>query len=109
VRWFDTTAGRALLGQVLPKSAKVPFDTVNKLMTKREISNMIDLVYRHCGQKETVIFCDRIMALEMEDRRRDAHARQGIRAAVQRRPHYPGREIQQGGRRLVEGHREDRR
>ena len=32
-------------------------------MTKREISSMIDIVYRHCGQKETVIFCDRIMAL----------------------------------------------
>ena len=32
-------------------------------MTKREISSMIDTVYRHCGQKETVIFCDRIMAL----------------------------------------------
>jgi DNA-directed RNA polymerase subunit beta' len=32
-------------------------------MTKREISSMIDQVYRHCGQKETVIFCDRIMAL----------------------------------------------
>src|SRR3979490_1321499 len=32
-------------------------------MTKREISGMIDQVYRHCGQKETVIFCDRIMAL----------------------------------------------
>ena len=43
--------------------SKVPFDVVNKLMTKREISGMIDQVYRHCGQKETVIFCDRIMAL----------------------------------------------
>ncbi len=32
-------------------------------MTKREISRMIDTVYRHCGQKETVIFCDRVMAL----------------------------------------------
>ena len=32
-------------------------------MTKREISSMIDTVYRHCGQKETVIFCDRIMSL----------------------------------------------
>jgi DNA-directed RNA polymerase subunit beta' len=32
-------------------------------MTKREISSMIDTVYRHCGQKETVIFCDRVMAL----------------------------------------------
>ncbi len=47
----------------MPKHAKVPFDLVNKLMTKREISSMIDTVYRHCGQKETVIFCDRVMAL----------------------------------------------
>ena len=41
----------------------LPFDVVNKLMTKKEISAMIDAVYRHCGQKESVIFCDRIMAL----------------------------------------------
>ena len=60
---YDTTPGRVLLGQVLPKSKVVTFDVVNKLMTKREISNMIDTVYRHCGQKDTVIFCDRIMAL----------------------------------------------
>ncbi len=60
---FETTPGRVMLGQVLPKSPKIPFDVVNKLMTKREISSMIDQVYRHCGQKETVIFCDRIMAL----------------------------------------------
>jgi len=32
-------------------------------MTKKEISSTIDMVYRHCGQKETVIFCDRVMAL----------------------------------------------
>jgi DNA-directed RNA polymerase subunit beta' len=62
-RWYETTPGRALLGEVLPKLAKTPFDLVNKLMTKREISSMIDTVYRHCGQKETVIFCDRVMAL----------------------------------------------
>lgn len=62
-RLYDTTAGRVMLGQVLPKHPKVPFDAVNKLMTKREISGVIDQVYRHCGQKETVIFCDRIMAL----------------------------------------------
>ena len=60
---YETTPGRVLLGEVLPKHAKVPFDVVNKLMTKREISSMIDTVYRHCGQKETVIFCDRVMAL----------------------------------------------
>ncbi|MGA8614479.1 MAG: DNA-directed RNA polymerase subunit beta' [Xanthobacteraceae bacterium] len=60
---YETTPGRALLGEVLPKHQKVPFDLLNKLMTKREISSMIDTVYRHCGQKETVIFCDRVMAL----------------------------------------------
>ena len=49
--------------QLLPKNQNLPFDVVNKLMTKKEISNMIDAVYRHCGQKETVIFCDRIMQL----------------------------------------------
>ncbi|MBI3434297.1 MAG: DNA-directed RNA polymerase subunit beta', partial [Proteobacteria bacterium] len=63
LKWYDTTPGRVALGQVLPRSHLTPFDVVNKLMTKREISNMIDTVYRHCGQKETVIFCDRIMAL----------------------------------------------
>ncbi|MDR3464329.1 MAG: DNA-directed RNA polymerase subunit beta', partial [Xanthobacteraceae bacterium] len=62
-RWIETTPGRVLLGQVLPRSPKMPFEVINKLMTKREISGVIDQVYRHCGQKETVIFCDRIMAL----------------------------------------------
>ncbi len=60
---YEPTPGRALLGEVLPRHSKVSFDLVNKLMTKREISSMIDTVYRHCGQKETVIFCDRVMAL----------------------------------------------
>jgi DNA-directed RNA polymerase subunit beta' len=60
---FETTPGRMILGQLVPEHTKIPFDVVNKLMTKKEISNMIDIVYRNCGQKETVIFCDRIMAL----------------------------------------------
>jgi DNA-directed RNA polymerase subunit beta' len=41
----------------------VPYATANQLMTKKMISKMIDTVYRGCGQKETVIFCDRIMDL----------------------------------------------
>ncbi len=60
---FDTTPGRMMLGQLVPDHHKVPFDVVNKLMTKKEISGMIDTVYRNCGQKETVIFCDKIMGL----------------------------------------------
>ena len=60
---FDTTPGRMILAQLLPDHNKIPFDVANKLMTKKEISQMIDTVYRNCGQKETVIFCDQIMAL----------------------------------------------
>src|SRR5215471_856550 len=62
-RWYDTTPGRVILSQVIPRNHKVPFEVVNKLMTKREISRLIDTVYRHCGQKDTVVFCDHIMAL----------------------------------------------
>ena len=47
--------------------------------------------------------------VEVEDRRQDPRPREGVRAAVQRRPDHPGREVQQGGRRLVEVHRPDRR
>ncbi|WP_374830710.1 DNA-directed RNA polymerase subunit beta' [Paenochrobactrum pullorum] len=60
---YDTTPGRLILGELLPKNVNVPFDTCNQEMTKKNISKMIDLVYRHCGQKETVIFCDRVMQL----------------------------------------------
>ncbi len=59
----DTTPGRVMLGQLLPEHAKISFDIANRLMTKKEISNLIDIVYRECGQKETVIFCDKIMNL----------------------------------------------
>ncbi len=60
---YETTPGRLKLGELLPKDHRIPFDLVNRLMTKKDISSVIDQVYRHCGQKETVIFCDRIMTL----------------------------------------------
>jgi DNA-directed RNA polymerase subunit beta' len=63
VELVDTTPGRMILGEVLPKKPGVKFALVNQLLTKKAISGMIDAVYRNCGQKETVIFCDRIMAL----------------------------------------------
>ncbi|MDI9314131.1 MAG: DNA-directed RNA polymerase subunit beta' [Hydrotalea sp.] len=58
-----TTAGRMLLSEILPRDSKLPFHIVNKTMTKKEISNLIDIVFRHVGQKETVIFCDKLMGL----------------------------------------------
>ncbi|MGE0775241.1 MAG: DNA-directed RNA polymerase subunit beta', partial [Sphingomonadaceae bacterium] len=60
---YETTPGRMLLGECLPLSHKVPFETVNRLLTKKEIGDVIDIVYRHTGQKETVLFADAIMAL----------------------------------------------
>jgi DNA-directed RNA polymerase subunit beta' len=62
-RIYDTTPGRMLLGELLPKQPITGFELVNRLLTKKDISHMIDVVYRHCGQKETVIFCDKIMGL----------------------------------------------
>ncbi|GAB5376744.1 MAG: DNA-directed RNA polymerase subunit beta' [Acuticoccus sp.] len=59
----ETTPGRALIGDLLPRSPKVPFEVCNQLMTKKNISKVIDTVYRGTGQKETVIFCDRVMSL----------------------------------------------
>ena len=57
----ETTPGRLILSEILPRHPRVPFDLINTQLTKKEISNVIDVVYRHCGQKETVIFADRLM------------------------------------------------
>ncbi len=59
----DTTPGRVILYNSLPEAMKSDFEIANKPMTKKAITNLIDIVYRNCGQKETVMFCDRIMAL----------------------------------------------
>jgi DNA-directed RNA polymerase subunit beta' len=63
VRRVTTTPGRMLLSEILPRHPAIGFELINTLLTKKEISNVIDHVYRHCGQKETVIFCDRLMTL----------------------------------------------
>jgi DNA-directed RNA polymerase subunit beta' len=59
----ESTPGRMLFAELLPRHPKIPFDLANRLLTKKDVSFVIDEVYRHCGQKETVIFADRIMAL----------------------------------------------
>ncbi len=60
----STTSGRMLLYDILPHHPNVQFEgLVNRILTKKEIGQVIDEVYRHCGQKETVIFADRLMNL----------------------------------------------
>ena len=60
---FETTPGRVHLGSLLPKNVKAPFELVNRLLRKKEVQQVIDTVYRYCGQKESVIFCDQIMTM----------------------------------------------
>lgn len=60
---YETTPGRMMIGQLLPLKKGVSFDSCNKLMTKKAISGLIDMVYRTCGQKSSVVFCDQVMEL----------------------------------------------
>jgi len=59
----ETTPGRMLLWNLIPSHKDLEPKLVNKLLGKKEVSNLIDIVYRYCGQKDTVIFADKIMAL----------------------------------------------
>ena len=63
INLVETTPGRSKLSTLLPSHSSVDYNTINKLMTKKEVTNVIDYVYRHCGQKDTVIFCDKLMAM----------------------------------------------
>jgi DNA-directed RNA polymerase subunit beta' len=62
-RRVKSTPGRMMIAELLPRSPKIPFELVNRLLRKQEVSQIIDEVYRHCGQKETVLFCDAVMTL----------------------------------------------
>ncbi|MEW7980184.1 MAG: DNA-directed RNA polymerase subunit beta' [gamma proteobacterium symbiont of Phacoides pectinatus] len=55
----ETTVGRALLSEILPKG--LPFELINRPMDKRAISNMVNACYRRVGLKSTVIFADQVM------------------------------------------------
>ncbi len=60
---IETTPGRMILGNILPKNKNINYEMINKVLTKKEVSNIIDTVYRFCGQKETVLFADHIMQI----------------------------------------------
>ena len=55
----ETTAGRALLSEILPKG--LPFSLMNKALKKKEISRLINASFRKCGLKETVVFADKLL------------------------------------------------
>ncbi|MEY2810293.1 MAG: DNA-directed polymerase subunit beta, partial [Pseudomonadota bacterium] len=55
----ETTVGRALLSEILPKG--LPFSNLNKALKKKEISRLINTSFRKCGLKETVVFADKLL------------------------------------------------
>ena len=58
-----TTAGRMIFSNIMPKHSKIKFNIFNKVLRSKDVSQLIDLVYRYCGQKKTVIFADKLMLL----------------------------------------------
>jgi DNA-directed RNA polymerase subunit beta' len=66
-RVIDTTPGRMKIAALLPRNPAIGHRLVEKNLTKKEIGNLIDAVYRHCGQKATVIFADQIMGLGFKE------------------------------------------
>jgi len=58
-RRVDTTVGRAMLSEILPKG--LSFDLMNKSLKKKEISRLINASFRRCGLRDTVIFADQLM------------------------------------------------
>lgn len=67
VKLVETTPGRLLILDLLPNNPNLSIDLVNKLMVKKDVSHVINMVFRYCGQKETVIFADRLMTLGFEN------------------------------------------
>src|SRR5216684_1848466 len=57
----ETTVGRVILSDILPR--KIPFSFINKVMDKKTLGNLIDICYRLCGEKETVLLADRLRSL----------------------------------------------
>ena len=63
IQKYTSSAGRFLLANMLPKNHKIKFTIIDRLLTKKNVSEIIDTIFRFCGPKETVIFCDRIKTL----------------------------------------------
>ncbi len=57
----ETTVGRIVLYEIVPEN--IPFDFVNRVMNKKELANLIDICYRLCSDKTTVLLADRLKDL----------------------------------------------
>ncbi len=56
--FVDTTTGRILFSEILPKT--IPFEMINRDITKKEIGKLIEFAYKRAGRRETVVFLDNL-------------------------------------------------
>jgi len=63
-RIVETTVGRVVLSEIIPE--EIPFETINRVMNKKELANLVDLSYRLAGSKKTVLLADRLKDLGFE-------------------------------------------
>ena len=93
-RLVDSTVGRVLLGEVLPPM--IPFERINRVMTKKEIRKLIDECYRKAGIKQTVLLADRLkdVGLPLCDPFGDFHFRVGHEDSSSKKG-----DLEKGGRR----------
>jgi len=61
IKRYETTVGRAILSEILPKG--LPFTVLNRALKKKEISKLIDTSFRKCGLRATVVFADQLMQM----------------------------------------------
>ncbi len=59
IKLVDTTVGRVFFSEILPKG--LSFNLINKVMTKKDISSLLNRCYRVMGLKQSVIFADKLM------------------------------------------------
>ena len=60
---YETTPGRVLLWQIVPRNPNIPFDFINRTLISTDVGKLLDMVHRYCGAKNAVIFADRLMSL----------------------------------------------
>ncbi len=61
---YETTVGRVILKEIMPE--QIPFSMINRVINKKELANLIDYCFRHCGDKQTVVLSDRLKDLGYE-------------------------------------------
>ncbi|MFH1014321.1 MAG: DNA-directed RNA polymerase subunit beta', partial [Nitrospirota bacterium] len=63
-QFVDSTCGRALFSEIVPEA--IPFSSVNKTLTKKELTKIIEYSYANAGKRATVVFLDNIKKLGFE-------------------------------------------